>query len=88
MLRIIDEKDEIEERHLERMQTIELNTARIGGDRSLTVSNTVSSDKHIEDAEFIEIDDVEYLSARNELRVINMETAKLEAEKREIKWKV
>ena len=88
MLRIIDEKDEIEERHLERMQTIELNTARIGGDRSLTVSNTVSSDKHIEDAEFIEIDDVGYLSARNELRVINMETAKLEAEKREIKWKV
>ena len=88
MLRIIDEKDEIEERHLERMQTIELNTARIGGDRSLTVSNTVSSDKHIEDAEFIEIDDVGYLSARNDLRVINMETAKLEAEKREIKWKV
>lgn len=73
VLRIIDEKDEIEERHHERMQTIELNTARI--------------DKHIEDAEFIEIDDVEYLSARNELRVINMETAKLEAEKREIKWK-
>ena len=46
------------------------------------------SDEEIKKAENIEINAENYIAAQNELHNLNLKCAKLEAEKREIKWKV
>ena len=43
---------------------------------------------HIEELEFITIDDPIYLRDRDRLRLINKQAAKLEKDKRDIKWRV
>ena len=45
-------------------------------------------DEEIKKAENIEINAENYIAAQNELHNLNLKCAKLEAEKREIKWKV
>ena len=43
---------------------------------------------HIEELEFITIDDQIYLRDRDRLRLLNKQAAKLEKDKRDIKWRV